>query len=108
MSPELWDGDLPEVECGDGGDETNAQPGDSPGQVEVAQGGWHQRHQPAQDQWDAGEDDCKASSAPGDPVCQYPSSRRQTRVTCPREYRLLHTRGYPQQQKYWLKCLEKL
>ena len=41
MSPELWNGDFPEVECGDGGDEANAQPGDSPGQVEVAEGGGH-------------------------------------------------------------------
>ena len=77
MSPELWDGDLPEVERGDRGDEADAQPGDCPGQVEVAEGGGHQRHQPAQDQRDAGEDDRQASSASGDQECQHYSSRRQ-------------------------------
>ena len=64
MSPELRDGDLPEVEGGDGGDEADAEPGDRPGQVEVGEGGGQERHQPAQGQRDRGEDHRQASSAP--------------------------------------------
>lgn len=58
MASEPWDGNLPEVEGGDGGDEANTQPGDRPGQVQVGQGGGQQGHQPAKDQGDAGEDHC--------------------------------------------------
>ena len=65
MSSELWDGDLPEVEGGDGGDEADTQASDRPGQVEEVEGGGQQRHQPAQDQGDAGQDHRQASSAPG-------------------------------------------